>query len=50
MEVDLSSPVLDVVAPRDGTPLSLSLPPSHMNSVTWADLQTEPGRRLGREV
>lgn len=50
MEVDLSSPVLDVVAPRDGTPLSLSLPPSHMNSVTWADLQTEPGGRLGREV
>lgn len=50
MEVDLSSPVLDVVAPRGGTPLSLSLPPSHMNSVTWADLQTEPGGRLGREV
>lgn len=50
MEVELSSPVLDVVAPRNGTPLSLSLPPSHMNSVTWADLQMEPGGRLGREV
>lgn len=44
MEVDLSRPVLDVVVPRDGTPLSLS----HMNSVTWADLLTELG--LDREV
>lgn len=43
MEVDLSRPVLDVVVPRDGTPLSLS----HMNSVTWADLLTELGAGQG---
>lgn len=35
MEMGLPSPVPDVVAPRDGTPLSLSLPPSHKDSV-WS--------------